>query len=70
MLLFTKAAQKLKISTLGFIQFISPSIQFLLAAFIFNEIMSTYKWISFIIIWCACFLIAYASLSGKKIYER
>jgi chloramphenicol-sensitive protein RarD len=67
MLLFTKAAQQLKISTLGFIQFISPSLQFLLAAFIFDEIMSTYKWVSFIIIWSACFLIAYASLNGKKI---
>jgi chloramphenicol-sensitive protein RarD len=65
MLLFTKAAQKLEISTLGFIQFISPTIQFLLAALIYNEIMSTYKWISFVIIWMACFLIAYASLNGN-----
>lgn len=66
MVLFTSAAQGLKISTLGFIQFISPSLQFLLAALIYNEIMSTYKWFSFIIIWFACFLIAYASLSGKR----
>jgi len=66
MLLFTKAAQGLEISTLGIIQFISPSLQFILAAFIYNELMSTYKWSSFIIIWLACFLVAYASISGKK----
>lgn len=66
MLLFTQAIKHLEISTVGFIQFISPSVQFILAAFVFHENLSPYKWTSFSIIWAACFLVAYGAFSGRS----
>ena len=58
MILFTAAAKRLPISNLGFIQFIAPSLQFIIGAFYYNEIMDSTKWISFTIIWFACLLVA------------
>ena len=49
---FGIAAQRLPLSTMGFLQFISPSIQFLLGVFLFREEFSLAKALGFALIWC------------------
>lgn len=53
---FAYAAQCLPLSFLGFAQFLSPSIQFLLGIFFFQEAFSLLRGISFLIIWIGCLI--------------
>jgi chloramphenicol-sensitive protein RarD len=53
LLLFTAAAKKLPYSTLGFLQYIAPSIQFLLAVLVFDEPLTSAHIICFGAIWAA-----------------
>lgn len=51
--LFAAAAQRIKLSTIGFLQFIAPSMQFLSGVFLFHESLSRTRLIGFIWIWIA-----------------
>lgn len=51
LLLFAAAARRLKLATIGFLQYITPTIQFLLAVLLFNEFFSSTHLVSFIFIW-------------------
>jgi chloramphenicol-sensitive protein RarD len=53
LLWFTSAARRLKLSVLGFFQFISPSCQFLLAIFVFGEHFGPAHYVTFGLIWIA-----------------
>jgi len=53
LLLFTGAARRLPYSTLGFLQYIAPSLQFLLAVLMFGEALTTAHMICFGAIWAA-----------------
>ena len=53
LLLFTAAARRLPYSTLGFLQYIAPSLQFLLAVLAFGEPMTTAHIVCFAAIWTA-----------------
>ena len=50
---FTRAAQLLPLSTLGFIQFLSPTMTFLIGFFVFREFFPWYNFIAFGFIWSA-----------------
>lgn len=56
LLLFTSATARLPLSTLGFFQYISPTLVFLLAIFAYGENMSTSKLVTFAFIWLALVL--------------
>ena len=62
--LFIKGVEKCGLSASGMIFFITPSAQFLLGFFYFNEPFSNQKFISFIIIWIAVFIYL------KDLYEK
>jgi chloramphenicol-sensitive protein RarD len=53
LLLFTAAARRLPYSTLGFLQYIAPSLQFLLAVLAFGEPLTAAHMICFGAIWTA-----------------
>lgn len=50
---FNAAATRLSLTTVGFIQYLGPSITFLLAIFIYDEPFSTERLVVFALIWCA-----------------
>jgi chloramphenicol-sensitive protein RarD len=56
LLLFTAAAKRLPYSTLGFLQYVAPSLQFLLAVLAFGEPLTTAHIICFAAIWTALFI--------------
>ncbi|MEY2987449.1 MAG: hypothetical protein RJB13_970 [Pseudomonadota bacterium] len=64
---FAEAAQRLPLSTLGFYQFISPTFQFLIAVFVFNEPFDSSRLIAFIFIWTA--LGIFVADSAKKSHQ-
>ncbi|OKY27036.1 MULTISPECIES: EamA family transporter RarD [Thalassotalea] len=53
LLCFTAAAKRLTLSTIGFFQYIGPSIMFLLAVFFYQEQVSHEKLLTFGFIWLA-----------------
>ncbi len=53
LLLFGAAARRLRFSTLGFLQYIAPTVQFLLAVLVFDELLSPLKWAAMSLIWLA-----------------
>lgn len=50
---FNLAATKISMMKLGFLQYIGPSLSFLLAVFVYNEELNVDKLITFIMIWTA-----------------
>ena len=66
LLCFTGAATRLKLSTLGFFQYIGPSLMFLLAVLIYGEAFSTDKAITFAFIWGALVVFSFDGLRNNK----
>jgi chloramphenicol-sensitive protein RarD len=53
LLLFTAAAKRLAYSTLGFLQYVAPSLQFLIAVAVFGEPLTAAHLFCFALIWTA-----------------
>jgi chloramphenicol-sensitive protein RarD len=53
LLCFAAAATRLPLSTLGLLQYIAPTLQFLLGVLYFGEHMSPARWIGFALVWLA-----------------
>lgn len=64
LLLFTSAARRLPYSTLGMLQFLAPTLQFLLAVLVYGEAFTTAHAIAFGAIWTA--LALYVSALVRK----
>jgi chloramphenicol-sensitive protein RarD len=66
LLFFGAAAQRLRLSTMGFLQYLSPTLQFLLAVVAFREPFSTAQLLSFACIWAAVLVYALDSLHAAR----
>ncbi|MEB0140037.1 MULTISPECIES: EamA family transporter RarD [unclassified Undibacterium] len=51
LLLFAAGARRLPMTTLGFLQYIAPSVQLLLAILVFHEVLDPHKLLGFAAIW-------------------
>jgi chloramphenicol-sensitive protein RarD len=60
--MFAYGARKIPYSTLGFIQYIAPTMQFLLGVFLFKEVFNDEKLIGFSFIWLALILYSIENL--------
>lgn len=54
--LFAMGARRLPLATLGFLQYLAPSISFCLAVFVFKEAFDTARLLGFALIWLALML--------------
>ena len=66
LLAFAGAARRLKLSTVGFLMYINPTIQFLIALYIFHEPLSTAKLVSFVMIWGALAIYSWSAWVGRS----
>lgn len=66
LLLFAKGAKRVELSTLGFLQYISPSITLVLGIFVFHEEFTGTHMISFGFIWAALIVFSLSKLLEKK----
>lgn len=67
LVLFSLAVKKISLVMIGFIQYIEPSIQFLLAIMIFGEILLPVKIVSFSLIWLGLLLCIIDIILKKRI---
>lgn len=58
LLFFTGAARRLPLTTIGFLQYLSPTIQFLMAVALFGEPFSRDRGVAFACIWVALLIVA------------
>jgi chloramphenicol-sensitive protein RarD len=66
LLLFNGAATRMRLSTLGFFQYIGPSCSFFVAIFIYNEELNFDKLITFSLIWIALLIFSLDSINTKQ----
>ena len=67
LLLFTAAARRLPYSTLGMLQFLAPTLQFLIAVLLYGEPFTTAHAIAFAAIWTALILYVIAMLRAPRL---
>ena len=58
LLLFALAARRMDYSTLGFLQYLAPTIVFFLGLFVFEQPLAPIKLVSFVLIWVAVAIFA------------
>lgn len=62
LLLFASAAHSIPLSMIGILQYIAPTLQFLLGVFVYKETFTTERLIGFCIIWFALLLFSLGGL--------
>ncbi|RUR38597.1 EamA family transporter RarD [Vreelandella populi] len=65
LLAFAGAARRLRLSTLGFLMYINPTIQFLIALFIFGESLGMIQLATFVMIWLGLALYTWSSWQSR-----
>ena len=53
LIMFASAARGLTLGTMGFLQYLGPTLQLLVAVFIFHESVPTFRWIAMGVVWVA-----------------
>lgn len=66
LLMFAGAARRMPYSTLGLLQYIAPTLQFLQAVLIFGEPLHPHHIAAFALIWSGCALFAWDSLRAAR----
>ena len=66
LLCFTAAARRLRYSTLGFFQYMGPSIMFVMAVWLFHEPLEQARLTTFVFVWLALFLFSYDSYRAYR----
>ena len=66
LMLFASSIRRIRYSTAGLLQYISPSLVFLTAVFIFGEPLDTLKLVSFVIIWAGLGIFSVAAIRDER----
>jgi len=70
LLLFATSARRLKLATVGFLQYITPTLQFLLAVLVYGELFSLSNLFSFVLIWGGLCLYSVDAWLAMSTYRR
>lgn len=65
LILFALAAKRLTFATVGMMQYIGPTLQFILATLVFREAFQLTQGVAFAFIWAALFVFSYDSLKSR-----
>jgi len=66
LLWFNAAATRMSLTALGFIQYIGPTVAFLVAVFVYDEVLNVNKLITFTLIWIALLIFSFDGLKRRK----
>ena len=65
LMLYGFGAKLLRFSTIGIMQYIAPTMVFLIAVFVFREPLGIWKMVAFALIWTALALYSWSMFSGR-----
>lgn len=66
LLLFAAAARRLDLSMVGLMQYLTPTSQFLLGYLVFDEVVTTTRWIGSALIWAALVSLAVSTVRMRR----
>ncbi len=66
LLCFAGAANRVSLTTLGLLQYIAPTLQFLLGVLVFHEPMPWMRWVGFSLVWVALVIFTGESLAASR----
>lgn len=66
LLLFGGAATRVPMTTLGLLQYIAPTMHFVLGMVVFEETMTTGRWIGYALVWVALAILASHSVLARR----
>ena len=68
LLMFNASTTRLPLTTIGLLQYITPTLTFIIGVWVNHEVMSTARWFGFFVIWIALFVLAYDLVhSGRAV---
>src|SRR5690554_3303634 len=65
LLAFAGAARRLRLATLGFLMYLNPTLQFLIALWVFKEPLSVIQLGTFVLIWASLVLYSWSAWNGR-----
>ncbi len=66
LILFASAVRQVNYSVVGFLMYINPTMQFLIAVYILKEPMDASRWVTFVIVWIAMALFILGMQQNRK----
>ena len=70
LLLFNGSTNRLPFTTIGLLQYITPTLQFSVGVWIRHEVMPTARWIGFVIIWVALTTLALDLVKSSRAVDN
>ncbi|MEY4994445.1 MAG: EamA family transporter RarD [Actinomycetota bacterium] len=70
LILFGAAASRIPLSSIGFIQYLTPTLQFLTAYFILQEPMPAVRWIGFGLVWLSLVVLSLDAIGNKRLQTK
>ena len=70
LLLFGAAAKRVPLSYIGFMQYLTPTLQFLLGLVVFQEPMPAARWLGFAMVWFALSILSFDALRQLRNRSR
>ena len=70
LLLFNGSTNRLPFTTIGLLQYITPTLQFSIGVWVLNEDMPTARWMGFLIIWVALVALAIDLIKSSRTVDN
>lgn len=70
LLCFTAGAKRLRLSTIGFFQYLGPSLMFIFAITLYHEPIVWQKWLTFALIWSALVIFSWDAVRHNRKTEH
>ena len=70
---FAASARRIPLTMLGLLQYLTPTLQFLCGVFVFQEPMSSSRWVGFALVWVALMCMSFDAVrslrSGEQVHD-
>ncbi len=63
---FGAAATRISLTTIGLLQYLTPTLQFAIGVFLFHEPMPPMRWAGFVLVWIALALFTYEAITNRR----
>jgi chloramphenicol-sensitive protein RarD len=63
---FGAAATRVSLTTIGLLQYMTPTLQFAIGVFLFHEPMPPMRWAGFVLVWIALALFTYEAIAHRR----
>lgn len=70
LLLFAASARRLRLATVGLIQYLTPVLQLIVGAFVLQEAMPLSRWVGFAVVWVALVILSVDMVISGRVVRR